>query len=106
MADMNKGIARLNSLENDKLLEALEKYPAFFKLADDIVYSLSREFVDSVRNENIIFLSFHSQVCTDLQLAGLSTLRNHDTQACLMLRHALESMVLAAYATIFKPGAD
>jgi len=106
MADMSKGIARLNSLENDKLLEALEKYPAFFKLADDIVNSLSREFVDTVRNENIIFLSFHSQVCADLQLAVLSTLRHHDIQACLMLRHALESIALAAYATIFKPGAD
>jgi len=103
---MSKGIARLNALENDNFQEALNKYPAFLKLPDDIIYSLSREFVDTVKNENIIFLSFHGQVCVDLQSAALSTLRQHDAQACLMLRHALEATALAAYATIFKPGAD
>jgi len=106
MIDMSEGIARLNALENDNFQEALNKYPAFLKLPDDIIYSLSREFVDTVKNENIIFLSFHGQVCVDLQSAALSTLRQHDAQACLMLRHALEATALAAYATIFKPGAD
>ncbi len=58
MTDNLKGVARLNLLENDKFQEGLFRYPDFFRLTDDIIHSLSREFVDTVRNENNVFLTF------------------------------------------------
>lgn len=92
----------LIALENDKVQEALNTYAGYLKVADDIICFLSREFLDTIKDENAIFMSFFTQISVDLELAVLSTLRSHDIQACLMLRHALESACLAAYASFPK----
>jgi len=73
------------------------------ELGDDIIYFLSREFLHTIKDENAVFLSFFTQISVDLELAVLSTLRRHDIQACMMLRHALESSCLAAYALSSQP---
>ncbi|MBI4802612.1 MAG: hypothetical protein HY796_08835 [Elusimicrobia bacterium] len=99
-------INHLLALENDKVKEALINYSAYLKMADDMIYFLSREFLDTIKDENVIFLSFFAQISVDLELAVLSTLRRHDIQACCMLRHALESTCLAAYALFSKSVAD
>ena len=104
--DSNKGISKLNGLENDRFQEGLLKYPDGFTLVDDILQSLSHGFLGEGHDENRPFLAFYAQACADLQLAVLSTLRQHDVQSCLMLRHALESVGLAAYSTVFKSSAD
>lgn len=96
-------INRLIALENDKVQEALNKYSAYLKMADDMIYFLSHEFLDTIKDENVIFMSLFTQISIDLELAVLSTLRRHNIQACLMLRHALESTCLAAYALSSKP---
>jgi len=104
MTNQDRGhINHLIALENDKVQEALNNYSVYLTVADEIVYFLSREFVDTIKDENAIFMSFFTQISTDLELAVLSTLRRHDIQACLMLRHALESACLAAYALFSKP---
>ena len=96
-------INNLIALENDKVQEALNNYSGHLKVADGIINFLSREFLDTIRDENAIFMAFFTQISVDLELAMLSTLRRHDIQACLMLRHALESACLAAYALFSKP---
>src|SRR3989339_2020152 len=101
---INSGhIEHLIALENDKVQEAWNNYSTHLKVADDIIYFLSREFVNTTNDKNVIFMAFFTQISVDLELAMLSTLRRHDIQACLMLRHALESACLAAYALFSKP---
>jgi len=104
--DSGKGLSKLNALENDKFQEGLLKYADYFKVVEDILHSLSHGFLGAGQDENRPFFAFYAQACADLQLAVLSTLRQHDVQACLMLRHALESVGLAVYATGFKLSVD
>jgi len=104
---INSGhIEHLIALENDKVQEAWNNYSTHLKVADDIIYFLSREFVDTTSDKNVIFMSFFTQISVDLELAMLSTIRRHDIQACMMLRHALESIPLAAYSLFSKQVID
>lgn len=94
-------IIHLNALENSRFQESFIKHPNSLKLVDDIIYFLSHEFIDTTTDRNNFFKVFFTQISVDLNLAVLSILRRHDIQACLMLRHALESICLAAYAISF-----
>ncbi|MDD5772248.1 MAG: hypothetical protein PHX78_02120 [bacterium] len=83
-------------LENEQIKKALIEYGCVLVNANDFV-GLLWEFVEGYEDKALNFIYFLSQVQKSLTLALLSTLRKHDVQMNLMLRHALESAVLACY---------
>jgi len=88
----------ISAEEHRLVLEAENVYGRFYKNAVDM-YLLLFNFLDSVKSEGWVFISFLSQVHKHIMLSILSTVRHHNAQALLDLRQVFEAGVLAAYAT-------
>jgi len=94
---MKVQILQLSEAENELVKYAHETYGHIFENAHDLVF-LTWNFLSDVKPDAWVFTLFLSQLQKSLTLSLLSTLRNHDVQFHLVLRYALESAVLAAYA--------
>jgi hypothetical protein len=79
------------------VLEAEDRYGSYYKHAAGASLLLSR-FVKSVDSNGLIFVRFLSQVKKHHTLALFSTVRLHQIQAMMVLRHAVEAGAAAAYA--------
>lgn len=91
-------LEELSESENVLVQEATQKYGAYYKNANSLV-SFMWNFIDKYMVQaHIVFMSFYSQVCTSMSQALLSAVRRHDIQTMHMLRHVLESAVLASYS--------
>lgn len=78
-------------VESERLLvlEAHERYPAFYPHAEEAVHFLST-FVRSIKADRHIFGSFLSHLKKHAMLALFSTVRLHRVQAMMDLRQVLE----------------
>ncbi len=94
---MNFRIEDLSNTENIMLINAHKEYGTLFDHAQATVL-FTRKFIYKVDPLAWVFISFLSQTSNSLVLALLSSVRRHDVQANMMLRYALESVVLACYA--------
>jgi hypothetical protein len=90
-------LIEISEIENALVKSAAIEYGYYYENANSLV-SLASSFFNKVDFDFWIFLSLQSQVQNSLSLALLSTLRRHDVQTNMMLRHALEACVLACYA--------
>jgi hypothetical protein len=94
---MMKFIEELSKTEHTMVSSASENYGRFYNHAEEILKFLFA-FIKSVDASAEVFIIFLSQIQKSLSLSTLSTVRQHDVQAQMMLRHALESAVLASYS--------
>jgi hypothetical protein len=88
-------------VESERLLvlEAHERYPAFYPHAEEAVHFLST-FVRSIKADRHIFGSFLSHLKKHAMLALFSTVRLHRVQAMMDLRQVLEAGTAAAFAMV------
>lgn len=91
------GIQQLFELENELVAEAYEKFGEVLVNTDNLII-LAGDFVGTVKLEGWLFISFFSQVLNALHLSLMSLLRQHMSQAQMILRYAIESSCLACYA--------
>jgi len=87
----------LSEAENELVRQAHKKFGKYFENAHNLVF-LVRSFIADYKPDAFVFLLFLPQVTNSLFLSFISILRDHLVQHNHMLRHALESAVLAAYA--------
>lgn len=87
--------------ENEKIKNAKEKYGNVFEHASKL-NNLLWNFLQECEPECYPFCSFLSSTQISLTLALLSIIREHDIQAKMIVRNALESAVLACYS-LYKP---
>lgn len=87
-----------NAEEEHKLIKKAEERYGIVLINSLNFIDLLYEFIEEVKPDAFIFISFLTQTYNSLQLALFSILRRHNTQYNLMLRNALESALLAAYA--------
>lgn len=98
---MDFKLEELSNAENELIKKAQLNYTYMFDNANNAV-TFTWNFLSKVKPEAWIFVSFLSQVQKGLVLGLLSTLRKHEVQGFMMLRHVLESAVLACYG-LYKP---
>lgn len=92
-------IAEMFESERLMVLEAHERYPAYYAHAEEAVNFLSN-FIKSIKADRWIFGSFLSQVKKHALLALFSTVRLHRVQAMMDLRQVLEAGTAAAFAIV------
>ncbi|WP_219836077.1 hypothetical protein [Paenibacillus sp. R14(2021)] len=92
-----KSIKDISMTENAMIVSSNDIYGEFYTHAERLV-QFSFHFLKTVKPNAQVFVIFLSQVNKSLSLSLLSSLRRHDVQAQLMLRHVLESAVLATYS--------
>jgi len=90
-------IIEISEIENALIKAASVEYGRYYENASSLV-SLASDFFNKADFDFWVFLSLLSQVQNSLCLALLSTLRRHDVQTNMMLRHVLEAAVLACYS--------
>lgn len=98
-------INEISEIENALLRTAQLEYGKFFDNTNGLV-SFSTDFYNEVDISFWLFMGFYAQVHNSLVLALISTLRKHDIQTNMMLRQALESVVLACYSAYNKDEKD
>ena len=98
-------INEISEIENALLRTAPLEYGKFFDNANSLV-SFTTDFYNKVDFNYWLFLGFSAQVQNSLFLAIISTLRRHDVQTNMMLRQALESVVLTCYSAYNKDEND
>lgn len=91
-------IEGFSDAEDTLIKEASTKYGEVYANTNDLILLMLDCIKEDVNPEAWIFIGFLSQVQKSMLLAFLSTLRKHDVQTLMILRNALESSVLAAYA--------
>ena len=92
-------IIKISELEHKMVHDASKDYGEYWVYANEAIHLL-QNFVDGVAIEAQAFSIFLSQIQKSSTLAVLSTLRRHDVQALIMIRHLSESTVLAAYSLV------
>lgn len=90
-------LSYISKHEHELVENAERELGNFFTHAHDMIFFTST-FISSITNDAFIFSLFLSQITNSLLLCLLSTLRNHDVQYNMMLRHVLENASLACYA--------
>ncbi|WP_186438576.1 hypothetical protein, partial [Cohnella terricola] len=87
--------------EHNMIETAEKEYRDYYQFAIESI-NLLDSFVNSVELDAQVFLIFLSQIQKSTTLAVLSSLRRHDVQALMNIRHLLESFVLIVYSFIEK----
>lgn len=94
-------LVELAKTECSMIEEAEEEFKEYYRFASESI-GLLNNFINSVNIDGQVFLIFMSQIQKSTVLAVLSTLRRHDVQALMSVRHLLESYVLIIYSFVEK----
>ncbi|MEW9702952.1 hypothetical protein [Paenibacillus sp. SI8] len=92
-------IVGVSTTEHQMIINSFDEYGDYYRYATESI-DLLNGFIASIRTDAHVFMIFLSQIQKSSILAVLSTLRRHDVQALMTVRHLLESSVLATYSFI------
>lgn len=91
-------IEEISDAEHGFIIDAEKDHGNYFTNVYGFINLLWEFITEPNPDAYILFLPFISQVRISMYLSLLSTIRRHDIQAMMMLRHALEASVLASYS--------